>query len=682
MRRVFGSSARRPWRWLLIAILAIFLLAALAIAVFLATFDANSHKAQIAHFVKDKTGRELNIPGTLRLSLLPKVMLDLDRAVINEKNSANPFATIEALKISLRLWPLLKSEVILDQVEIGDFSVNLKRFANGITNFDDLTSKDETPSSLRLDLAGLSIKNGSLKFVDEMAQRTLQVQQIKIVTGRLTENVPAPIDATFLLTSDNPVAALQTKLTTQLQFDLQRKRYRMNNLRVNANGEVNGIKPIAIGLGVNIGADLRASNFTAQALAGTLEGKAGGQTLRSAIAIARASSQKSQIALENLDAKFSRSEGGQNVDLHVTLPKLNHVNNKINASKLNANFSLQQDALKSGGSLAGDLSFDLATQNIIVPTLQFASKTTREKMIVDVNASGPLELSLQTGVLAASQLAGEWKMQNDQDQMSGRWRAPLTANIGDGNFAVRPLQGDWSGNLAGAKVSGTLRLPMEGNWRDYGGRIPAIDLETKVAWPESGLEANIHADLEASSSSETINARGVMIKANGYAAEGKWQANVASPVKMDLNRQVAEFTKLAGQVLWKASDKSAQPFNLKLSGAGKVDLANEDAGFHLNARLDQSNFKGNFGWNGWADPSYRIDATLDRLDLDRYFPAKAKPPTQPTKKISPATKFDLTFLKRLKIEGRISIGQLKSAGTTARNVRINMESATTKKTKP
>jgi AsmA family len=682
MRRVFGSSARRPWRWLLIAILVIFLLATLAIAIFVATFDANSHKTQIANIVEEKTGRALSIPGKLRLSLFPKVMLDLDRAIMNEKNSTNPFATIEALKVSLRLWPLLKSEVMLDQVEIGNFSVNLKRFANGTMNFDDLLSKDESSSPLRLDLAGLSIKNGSLKFVDEMAQRTLQLQQIKIVTGRLTENVPAPVDATFLLTSDNPTAALQTKLNAQLQFDLKRKRYRMNNLRVNANGEANGMSPIAIGLGANIDADLQASNFIAQALTGTLEGKIGSQILRSAISIARASSQKNQTALENLDVKFSRSEGAQSFELHTTLPKLNHANDKIEAAKLNAAFSLQQDALKSSGKLTSDVSLDLATRNVSVPALQFASKTSRENMIVDFSASGPLALSLQTGTLDASQLGGEWKMQSDQDQVSGRWSAPLTANIGDGNFAIRPLQGDWSGNLAGAKVSGALRVPVEGNWREYGGRIPTIDLETTITWPDSGLEANIHADLETSSSSETINAKGVAMKASGYTADGKWQANLSSPVKMDLNRQLAAFTKLAGRVLWKAIDKNAQPFNLKLSGAGKVDLANEDAGFNLNARLDQSNFNGNFGLNGWTDPSYRVDAKLDRLDLDRYFPAKAKLQAHPTKKVSPPAKLDLTFLKRLKIDGRISIGQLKSAGTTARNVRIDMESVTPKKTKP
>ncbi len=273
MRQVFGSSVRRPWRWLLLAILAILLLAALAIAIFVATFDANSHKARIVSIIKEKTGRELSIPGNLRLSLLPNLRLDLDHAVMNEKNSSAPFAAIESVKVSLRPWPLLNSQVIFDQVEIGNFNMNLRRFANGTTNFDDLISKDESPSQLRLDLAGLTVNNGSIRFVDEMAQRTLQLQQIKIVTGRLTENIVAPVDATFLLTSDNPVAALQTKLNTELRFDLQQKKYQLNKLRVNTTGEANGVKPITIGLRANVHGDLQAPTVVAQMLAATLDGK-------------------------------------------------------------------------------------------------------------------------------------------------------------------------------------------------------------------------------------------------------------------------------------------------------------------------------------------------------------------------------------------------------------------------
>ena len=121
---------------------------------------------------------------------------------------------------------------------------------------------------------------------------------------------------------------------------------------------------------------------------------------------------------------------------------------------------------------------------------------------------------------------------------------------------------------------------------------------------------------------------------------------------------------------------------MKLNGKGNVDFARELARFNLKAALDQSKFDGAFGVTGWADPTYRIDASLDQLDLDRYFPptVKSEVAKQRQKKTS-STNLDLTFLKPLKVDGEIKIGFLKSAGTTARNVRIQMESAQLEKSK-
>jgi AsmA protein len=232
-------------------------------------------------------------------------------------------------------------------------------------------------------------------------------------------------------------------------------------------------------------------------------------------------------------------------------------------------------------------------------------------------------------------------------------------------------------------VTGKASVPVQGNFREYGARISAIDLQTNVKWPDSALEATIHADLAASSQADQVAAKGVSIKANGYNPSGKWRADLTSPAKMDFTKRVAELSKLAGAVSWSGVSKEAKPFNLKLNGTGNVDLAREQARFNLKAALDQSKFVGAFGVNGWADPAYRIDANLDQLDLDRYFPpaAKVEGAKQSPKKSAPAN-LDLTFLKPLKIDGHVRIGVLKSSGTTARNVKIEMESAPPKKTKP
>lgn len=689
MKRAFAFPTRIPWRWFFIGI-GLLLLVVLAVAAFLiATFDPNSHKTRLAAIVKDKTGRELSIPGEMRLKLLPTLRLELDRAILNEKDSTQAFATIEAVKLSLRPWPLLRSKVILDQVEIGNFNVALKRFANGTTNFDDLMPKDDQPSTLHFDLAGLTINNGALRFDDELAQRKTQISNLKVTAGRLTDNVATPIRARFLLTNDHPVATLQTDLNAELKFDLQRKHYLVNALKILAQGEAANVKPVSIGLTANIDADLDAGSIAVQAAKATLDGRSGAQTLHGEFALPRLMSRPSEASLEQIKVSLSVVDPIKKITFNVIMPALASMNSKVDAPSFKLNFTFDKDNVHSIGELSGVLALDVAQRRAALSSLTITSTTRINRLTVQASAKGPISLDLQSGDLDATQLNGDWRIQSEADQLAGKWHAPLLANIVNGNFSVDGLRGDWSGKLAGAVVSGNAAVPVHGNWREYSAKIPTIDLNTVLAWPDSGLEANIrvlalgHADLEAWSGADQIAAKGVSLKATGHNANGKWQANLASPVNMDLTKQLAEFTHLAGRVSWIGFSKAAKPFELKLNGGGTVDLAREQAQFKLRAGLDQSKFDGAFAVTGWADPAYRIDASLDQLDLDRYFPVAAnRDATKSKQKKTAPANLDLSFLKPLKVDGQIKIGVLKSAGTTARNVRIELESLPAKKAKP
>ena len=682
MRRLFATATRLPWRRVFIGIALLLLLLLILAAFFIATFDANSHKARLTSLVKEKTGRELSIPGDIRLKLFPSVRLELDRATLNEKNSATAFATIEAVKLSLRPWPLLKSQVMLDQVEIGNFNVALKRFANGTTNFDDLISKDDSPSSLRFDFASLTIKNGTLQFDDALAQRKTQISNLQLTGGRLAENVATPIRAQFLLANDNPAVSLQTQLNAELTFDLKRKRYQLNRTQVKAQGGGSGMKPLAIGLEANIDGDLGAGSVMLQGVKVNVDGQSGAQTVHAQLATPKVVSAKSNLSIEQLGAQLKLEDATRKISMNVSLPSLVNTNDKIDAPNFKLDFALAQESLRSTGALIGALKVDLAQQRVALPAMNFSSKTLHNRMTIDANGSGPLTLNLQTGEFDGTQLNGDWRMQNGQEQLSGKWHAPISANITDGRFVVEAIQAEWSGSFMGAQMNGKVGVPLQGNWRDAHAMIPSIDLQSNIKWPDSGLEVNIRADLETSPHSDQVAAKGVTIKAKGYNPSGKWQADLASPVKMDFAKQLAELANLSGNVSWLAVNKNAKPFKLKLNGTGNVDLARENARFNLKAGLGQSKFNGAFGITGWADPTYRIDASLDQLDLDQYFPADKSNAAKPKQKKTAPISFDLTFLKTLKIDGQIKIGVLKSTGTTARNVRIEMESSKLEKSKP
>ena len=677
MRLLFSPNGtkRSALRPALRAALAILLLL-LAIAGYLiATFDVNEHKARLTNIVKEKTGRELSLPGALRLKIFPQIRLELDRAILLDRGSQQAFASIESVKLSLRPWPLLRRQITIDQAEIGNFNVQLKRYANGKTNFDDLLPKDDAPSAVQFDLAGLTIKQGALTFADEMTKRTVQLTEFRLTTGRLKENIPTTLAANFLLTMDVPQTQVLTALGGELTFDLQRKRYQFKQGKITLHGEAAGIKPLNIGLGASIDADLQTDRFELQQVQGSAEGRDGERLVTAQLATPSVHAAAKQLNLEQLSASIKAQETGRNLALDVTIPQLSHDGLTTHAPHLRLKFRLQQDALVSKGEINTPLNLDQQSGRVTLSNLAVTSHTVRDKLQIDASATGPISLDLQSGELDALQLSGDWKMQHPDGALSGKWRAPLAANVTSGAFALDALQGDWSGKFVGAQMSGNVRVPISGNWRNAGGSIPEITLQTSVAWPDSALEASIHADLQAESQQSEIAVQAVTLKVGGHNRSGNWRAALSSPVKMDLQNQRVTMSKLIGDVVWIDKNPHVKAVNVKLNGNGSADLAKQQAAITLQAKLDQSNLSGSFGLNNWADPAYSVNVTLDALDLDRYIPPTIEPASGKATKIpAPPTKFDFTSLKPLKLDGDIKIGLLKSNGTTARNVKIHLES--------
>src|SRR5438477_8231090 len=101
-------------RTILIACAGLLAALVLALAVFLATFDANQYKGVIEAKARDATGRELAIKGPIRLSLSPRPTLVVeDLTFANMPGGVRPeMVTAKRLEIALDLMPLITSRQI------------------------------------------------------------------------------------------------------------------------------------------------------------------------------------------------------------------------------------------------------------------------------------------------------------------------------------------------------------------------------------------------------------------------------------------------------------------------------------------------------------------------------------------------------------------------------------------
>src|SRR2546425_5399255 len=84
------------------------------------------------------------------------------------------------------------------------------------------------------------------------------------------------------------------------------------------------------------------------------------------------------------------------------------------------------------------------------------------------------------------------------------------------------------------------------------------------------------------------------------------------------------------------------------------------------ARLDESSIRGKLGMARTAQPSYRLDLDIDRLNLDRYLAAGEN---------KPDAAIDLSGLKGLNARGQLQIGALQVQGLKLSRLKARLKAA-------
>ena len=202
-------------KWILIAVGGVVVLFAGVLAFIAATFDPNQYKSQVADLVKEKTQRVLTIEGDIRLTLFPKVGVQLGKTRLSEFRSDKEFAGLEQMRVSLALLPLLSKQVVVDQVQLDGLRVNLVKHKDGTTNFADLIETHETaqpatapPSGaeapIRFDIDGVKVSKAAVRWKDEVAGTEYTVSNLDLETGRMAPGVPVKIELAAVFSASEP----------------------------------------------------------------------------------------------------------------------------------------------------------------------------------------------------------------------------------------------------------------------------------------------------------------------------------------------------------------------------------------------------------------------------------------------------------------------------------------------
>jgi len=219
-------------KWIFLLLLILIVLSVATVGIMVTRLDPNDYKPQITATVKDKTGRDLQIPGDISWSLFPWLGLNLgETRMANAPGfSATDFAAIDEVDVHVELMPLLKKQVKVKKVTLRGLEINLEKNANGSDNWTDIqqaTAADEAAADqsggssldkVTLSVEGVELADANFTYKDRQANTDISVGPVNLVMGALEFGKAVPVDMDVRMTMNNAMQ-LASKMKGEITLD-------------------------------------------------------------------------------------------------------------------------------------------------------------------------------------------------------------------------------------------------------------------------------------------------------------------------------------------------------------------------------------------------------------------------------------------------------------------------------
>ncbi len=249
-------------KWLKYAAYAVGVLLVLVIAVVAfvaATFDPNAYTGEIEKAVKARTGRTLKFHGDIGLAFWPSVGARVGKVTLSRRASAHEFAAFDSAHVSVRLLPLLRGEVLVDQVSVSGLEASVIRAKGGKFDFEDLmgaagagaapakpAAPEAPPGKLKFDVAGIRLTDARFAYLDEGTGQRLALEDVNLSTGRIADQVPGRLSLAARIKGSRPMVDLVVGLAGVYRLDLGGQAYSMQDMELTVNGAAADFSRLAL----------------------------------------------------------------------------------------------------------------------------------------------------------------------------------------------------------------------------------------------------------------------------------------------------------------------------------------------------------------------------------------------------------------------------------------------------
>jgi AsmA protein len=412
------------------------LLVVVAIAIVAATFDPNRYKPEIVELVKQNTGRNLTMDGNIALTFLPRIGAHVEKVALSGPEGKGTFARVEDARVAVALLPLLSKQVIVDRVTLTGLAVDLVRYKDGRTNFDDLAGKGAKPDGkpaqkpappsgapLAIDVGGVTLKNANIGWRDEGAGTDLRLSSVNLETGRIASGVPGKLELSAKIDGKQPAASVQVDLETGYRIDFHTLGVQLSAVDLKAAGDAAGLAGLDARLeGEKLDFDPAATRIDLAGVELAAKSKDGLDAKFSIPRLALAPDRAESKAITGT-VKLARPQ--QAVDAKLALSALEAKGKTIQFARFDVDVDAKTGALAVQGKLGTPVTLNLDASQVLLPGIAG-----------DVTVSGP---DIPNKTLRAAVKGGaraDWAKQSAN--------ADLAVKLDESNIQAKLAVVNWS----------------------------------------------------------------------------------------------------------------------------------------------------------------------------------------------------------------------------------------------
>lgn len=352
------------------AIGGIIILIMLLMAYFAATFDPNDYKQQVIDIVKEKNQRNLTIDGDITLSFWPKLGANLGKVSISEHQSDKEFASINSAKVALAVLPLLKNSLVVDTIYIDGAKANIVKYKDGTSNYDDFLSKEESESTeIKFDVQGINITNSEVNYSDETKGAKYSISQFNLASSHVALGEPIDLDTSFTVTANQPAVTADAAIKGNFLYDPENKRFKVNGLDSNIQGDMFGGKNIVIKATGDIDAQTESMEFLVNDLALALTGDFDGVKQTVNLTAPSINIEKDNVNSDKVTINIVQNKPDGDLKLNMVLADMSGSPSAIQSSGITGDISMEQGKRTVQGNFSSPFNGNIDALIFDIPKL-------------------------------------------------------------------------------------------------------------------------------------------------------------------------------------------------------------------------------------------------------------------------------------------------------------------------